>query len=86
MIKISSDILQSLIKYLSDENIKYIGYFSESVIDKSFSFDSEPKATNYTILINSQIGQFYTFTTELKHNNLIRVDKISIKNHNAEIS
>lgn len=86
MIKISSDILQSLIKYLSDENIKYIGYFSESVIDKSFSFGSEPKTTNYTILINSQIGQFYTFTTELKYNNLIRVDKISIKNHNAEIS
>ena len=86
MIKISSDILQSLIKYLSDENIKYIGYFSEDKIDKNFSFDSDSKDIRYTVLISSQLGQFYTYTNELAFSNLIKVDKISITNHTAEIS
>lgn len=86
MIKISSDILQSLIKYLSDENIKYIGYFSEDKIDKNFSFDTDSKDVRYTVLISSQLGQFYTYTNELAFSNLIKVDKISITNHTAEIS
>ena len=86
MIKISSDTLQSLIKYLSDENIKYIGYFSEDKIDKNFSFDSDSKDIRYTVLISSQLGQFYTYTNELAFSNLIKVDKISITNHTAEIS
>ena len=86
MIKISSDILQSLIKYLSDENIKYIGYFSEDKIDKNFSFDTDSKDIRYTVLISSQLGQFYTYTNELAFSNLIKVDKISITNHTAEIS
>lgn len=85
MIKVSVDILQNLIKYLSDENIKYIGYFSEDKIDKNFSFDNNTKDIRYTVLINSQIGQFYTYTSELAFSNLIKVEKISITNHTAEI-
>lgn len=84
MIKISADILNSLLKKLDQQNIKYIGYFSEYETDTNHSFN-DPKVKVYRVLINSEIGQFYTTTKDLDTENLIEVNGIRCNSYSAEI-
>ena len=85
MIKISADILKSLLNKLDQQNIKYIGYFSEEKEQKPLSFD-EATTTVYKVLISSEIGQFYSTTKDLDSAKLIKVDSLMIKNPSAEVS
>ena len=85
MIKISADILNSLLNKLDQQNIKYIGYFSEEKEQKPISFD-EATSTVYNVLISSEIGQFYTTTKDLDSTKLVKVQSLTIKNPSAEIS
>lgn len=85
MIKISADILKSLLSKLDQQNIKYTGYFSEEKEQKPLSFD-ETTTTIYKVLISSQIGQFYATTKDLDSTKLTKVESLMVKNPSAEIS